>query len=224
MKRRWKAIFISIIILAGIAGLSIDHYYESKIYSFELNTSYFDIRPSSGTNSRIVNYLKHNGTETHLYTIFGNYTLLLTPNLYTWSLSSLNLDDYSGINLSRSSEPILFLAPLVGLAVINSTGNAHSLGFLPVGGKIISPNGTDYVFNGSGVNVGLTSSIQFYNLTIGPTYMLAFSGVRPTNVSMPLEPGNYTFQLTLSIFPISFVWYPSIGTITLDEPLVNVVE
>lgn len=223
MKRASKAVIISIIFLTSITAFSIEHYNESKINAFELNTSYYNIHSTSGASNHTVNFLKHNGTKTHLHYSFGNYTLLLTPNLQTWSQSALSLHNYSGINLSKKTDPVLFLAPYVGLAVVNSTGNAHSLGFLLVSGKITSPSGIEYVFNGSGVLVNLQSSIQFYNLTIGPTYTLAFSAVRPTNVSVPLEPGNYTFQLTLSLFHLSYIGYSSLGTITLNEPLVYVV-
>lgn len=157
---------------------------------------------------------------------FGEYTLLMTPNLLPIPLGSINLYNFSGVNLTTQPNPLGFLSPDVGITMVNATGGQPgSLGFKPVKATVISPNGTDYVYNLESQGAQLSGTIYAYPISIGPYYNIGAGDVfRPSNFSIPLSTGQYMLQVTVSLYNLHFIGYSYLGKLAFKEPFYNFVE
>ena len=238
-RRKWIAVVISVLVLTVLAG-SITSEYEGQrnILTFHLNTSYFNpevnasylqgyhARNNASLYAPILSSLETNYSERTINFAFGEYTLLMTPNLLPVPLGSINLYNFSGVNLTTQANPFGFLPPDVGITMVNATGGLPgSLGFKPVKATVISPNGTGYVFNLESQGVQLSETIYAYPISIGPYYNVGTGAVnRPTNFSIPLSTGQYMLQVTVSLYNLHFIGHSYLGKLTFKEHFYNFIK
>lgn len=238
-RRKWAAVIISVIFISVSVGtVAMMYSNEANISPFRLNTSYFNpqvnasyfLKTDTGNFTSfynpIVKSLETNCTEKTLNFSFGEYTLLMTPNLTPVPTGSINLYHYeSSLNLSASPDPISFMEPNFGIALVNVTsGNPGSLGFQPIQAKVTAPNGSGYVFNMRGESPSLSETIPAYPVNIGPYYNVGTGGIRPTNYSMRLMPGQYTLQVTVSLYHFLSIGYAHLTDLSFTLPYYNFIE
>ena len=223
MKKRVIAAVISLIVIVSIVSVSVLYHYEKEINAFQLNSSYFDMKPSSGADNKMISYFMNNVTEKTVKYSFGQYTLAMTPDLYAGVIEPVSINHFGSINLTKEKDPIEFLQPYVALFMTSArNGSPNSLGFLPLEGGVISPNGTVYAYN-LHQHADVSSTLSEFNLTIGPSFLFPFTGT-PTNYSMPLMVGQYTLELSIALYHLLPIGFTYLGKLTFKEPFVTLTE
>lgn len=238
-RRKWIAVIISAVFISvSVGAIAMEYHNEANVYPFHLNTTYFNPKVNAtyfleqGTHNftsfytPVVKSLEVNYSEKTVNFSFGEYTLLMTPNLLPIPTVPINLFNFSSLNLSSTSKPISFLEPVFGIAMVNVTsGNPRSLGFLPVQAKVIAPNGSAYVFNLKGQNNAvLVETIYGEPINIGSYYYVSTGIHNPTNYTMPLVQGQYMLQSTISLYHLQTIGYSYLGSLTLTVPFFDFVE
>lgn len=232
IKARWiAAIIVVVIVAASFSFIYVEHNNESKIYPFYLNNTYFNMTINSslanndtGFYQPFVSFMETHYSEQSVHYGFGSYTILVTPPLAP-PLSTVNLSSLQhGWNLP-------WYPPTFGIAMVNaSVGSPSSLGFLPEEAKVIAPNGTSYDFNMNEFNAVsnwpvLNNTLWSMPIQTGLCYFfMGIGGIPPTNSSMPLQTGQYTLQVTISLYHLQPLYYSDLGSLTFTEPFYNFTD
>ena len=237
-RRKSIAVVISVLFLTILAGSVAVEYNNGKdISHFHLDTYYFnpivsatyfskqDTQNFTSFYTPDIKSLEGNYSEKSVNFSFGEYTILVTPNLQPIPVGPINLHNFSSANLSSVSDPLGYIGPDFGIAMVKATGQSPGfLGFTPIDAKVLAPNGSNYVFNLRGESYRLIDTIYGYPINIGPYYNVGTGGIRPTNYSMKLMPGQYMLQVTVSLYHFQSIGYTHLTDLSFTLPYYNFIE